>query len=89
MPVGVPFSRFGAFQRRMSKSASDPKRTLHPFNQPRALEEGLQRGARALTWPLSGSFYATRFIPGGCHVPSPGGRIEGGSVFGQYSRNTK
>jgi hypothetical protein len=28
-------------------------------------------------------FYETRFTPGGCHVPSPGGRIEGASVFGQ------
>jgi hypothetical protein len=28
-------------------------------------------------------FYETRFIPGGCHVPSPGGKIDGGSVFGQ------
>lgn len=29
------------------------------------------------------AFYETRFTPGGCHVPLPGGRIEGGSVFGQ------
>jgi hypothetical protein len=28
-------------------------------------------------------FYETRFMPGGCHVPSPTGRIEGGVVFGQ------
>jgi len=27
--------------------------------------------------------YETRLMPGGCQVPSPGGRIEGGSVFGQ------
>jgi hypothetical protein len=27
--------------------------------------------------------YETRFMPGGGHVPSPGGRIEGGAVFGQ------
>ena len=33
--------------------------------------------------PLSVSLYATRFMPGGCHVPSPGGKIEGASVFGQ------
>jgi hypothetical protein len=33
--------------------------------------------------PLSGSFYETRFTPDGCHVPSPGGKIEGASVFGQ------
>jgi hypothetical protein len=30
---------------------------------------------------LSVLFYATSFMPGGCHVPSPGGKIEGGSVF--------
>ena len=28
-------------------------------------------------------FYETRFIPGGCHVPSPAGRTDGGVVFGQ------
>jgi hypothetical protein len=50
-------------------------------------DEVLQR--TALSWPLSGSFYAARFIPGGFQVPSPGGRIEGGSVFGQYSRITR
>ena len=27
--------------------------------------------------------YFTATIPGGFHVPSPGGRIEGGSGFGQ------
>jgi hypothetical protein len=30
-----------------------------------------------------GRVYETRFTPGGCHVPSPAGRIEGGVVFGQ------
>jgi len=52
-------------------------------------DEVLQRTARALRWPLSGSFYAARFTPGGFQVPSPGGRIEGGSVLGQYSRITR
>jgi hypothetical protein len=33
--------------------------------------------------------YEFRFKPGGCHVPLPIGRIEGGSLFGQYSRITK
>ena len=32
--------------------------------------------------------YGATCIAGGCHVPSPGGRMEGGSVFGQYSRIT-
>ena len=27
--------------------------------------------------------YFTFTTPGGCQVPSPGGRIDGGSVFGQ------
>ncbi|KFC65814.1 hypothetical protein FG93_04630 [Bosea sp. LC85] len=27
--------------------------------------------------------YDTRLIPGGCHVPSPAGRIDGGVGFGQ------
>jgi len=34
-------------------------------------------------------FSSTQFsftIPGGCHVPSPGGKIEGGVSFGQYRR---
>lgn len=35
------------------------------------------------------SFYETRFTPGGCHVPSPAGRIDGGVVFGQYRRITR
>ena len=29
------------------------------------------------------------FTAGGCHVPSPGGRIEGASVFGEYRRITR
>jgi hypothetical protein len=32
------------------------------------------------------SFYETCFTPGGCHDPSPGGRMDGASVFGQYRR---
>jgi hypothetical protein len=28
-------------------------------------------------------------MPGGCHVPSPAGRIDGASVFGQYKRIIK
>jgi hypothetical protein len=32
---------------------------------------------------FSVTFYVTRFTPGGCHVPSPTGRIEGGVDFGQ------
>lgn len=32
--------------------------------------------------PVPGGYF-TVTIPGGCHVPVPGGRIEGGSVFGQ------
>jgi hypothetical protein len=31
------------------------------------------------------SVHFTFTIPGGFHVPSPGGRMEGGSVFGQLS----
>ena len=34
-----------------------------------------------------GHFTVTR--AGGCQVPSPGGRIEGGVVFGQYRRMTR
>ena len=30
-----------------------------------------------------------RWIPGGDHVPSPGGRTDGGSVLGQYRRMTR
>jgi len=30
--------------------------------------------------------YETRLKPGGLHVPSPAGRIDGDVVFGQYSR---
>jgi hypothetical protein len=57
---------------------------LHPFNQPAHWQWGSPpRGARAFSWPLSVSLYAIRFMPGGCHVPSPGGKIEGASVFGQ------
>jgi hypothetical protein len=59
-----------------------PKATWH-LSAGRTGDEVLQRTAHSLRWPLSGSFYAARFIPGGFQVPSPGGRIEGGSVFGQ------
>jgi hypothetical protein len=40
---------------------------------------------RALRYPGSiwSKCHQTRLIPGGCHVPLPGGRIEGASVFGQ------
>jgi hypothetical protein len=33
--------------------------------------------------------YCATLIPGGCHVPWPAGRMEGASVFGQYSRITR
>ena len=47
-------------------------------------EEGLDLAVEAHhVTPLSVWFYETCFIPGGCHVPLPIGRIEGGSVFGQ------
>jgi hypothetical protein len=35
------------------------------------------------------SRYCATITAGGFHVPSPGGRIEGGSVFGQYKRITR
>lgn len=34
-------------------------------------------------------FYDTFFTLGGCHVPWPAGRIDGGVGFGQYSRITR
>jgi hypothetical protein len=34
-------------------------------------------------------FYEARFTGAGCQVPLPTGRIEGGSVFGQYNRIAK
>jgi hypothetical protein len=34
------------------------------------------------SFPCSAA-HQTRFTPGGFHVPSPGGRIDGGSDFGQ------
>jgi hypothetical protein len=34
-------------------------------------------------------FCFANWIPGGFQVPSPGGRMEGGSVFGQYRRMTR
>src|SRR5579863_176528 len=55
----------------------DPEATLHPFNQPRALAMRFSSAPLVPRWPLVISFYATRFMPGGCHVPSPGGKIEG------------
>jgi hypothetical protein len=33
--------------------------------------------------------YFTSATPGGFQVPAPGGGMEGGSAFGQYSRITK
>ena len=33
--------------------------------------------------------YFVATIPGGFHVPSPGGKIEGGVSFGQYRRITR
>src|SRR5262245_4565211 len=37
---------------------------------------------------LTLGYFAAAAIAGGFQVPSPGGRIEGGSVLGQYSRMT-
>lgn len=31
----------------------------------------------------------TRLMPGGCQVPSPAGRMDGASFFGQYRRITR
>ena len=44
-----------------------------------------QNGQLILSGPVAGlsHFYAACFNPGGCHVPSPAGRIDGGVVFGQ------
>lgn len=39
------------------------------------------------THPLTSQFACT--MAGGCQLPSPGGRIEGGSAFGQYRRITR
>jgi hypothetical protein len=62
---------------------------IAPFNQPGALAMRFFSALFvACRRRLSVWFYETRFMPGGFHVPSLGGRIEGGSVFGQYSRNT-
>jgi hypothetical protein len=33
--------------------------------------------------------YFAATMPGGFHVPSPGGRIDGGVSFGQYRRITR
>jgi hypothetical protein len=33
--------------------------------------------------------YFDAAIPGGCHVPDPGGKIEGGVSLGQYRRITR
>jgi hypothetical protein len=33
--------------------------------------------------PAPGFSHDAAVIPGGCQVPSPGGRIDGGSFFGQ------
>lgn len=67
-----------------------PKATLHPFRQPRALAMKFTSAVLVLAGgALSRSSYATRFMPGGCHVPSPGGKIEGASVLGQYRRITR
>ena len=41
-------------------------------------EDIASRGSRG-----PGGGYETRFTPGGCHIPSPAGRIDGGVVFGQ------
>jgi hypothetical protein len=30
--------------------------------------------------------YFATLITGGCQVPSPGGKTDGGAVFGQYKR---
>jgi len=35
------------------------------------------------------SDYCASVTAGGCHVPSPGGRIDGGVSFGQYRRSTR
>ena len=50
---------------------------------------GQTLSARTVSLADFGVALRTRLIPGGCQVLSPAGRIEGGSVFGEYSRNTR
>jgi len=51
----------------------------------RKLDLGAVRSAYdpKATLRACGCFYVTRLTSGGCQVPSPTGRIEGGSTFGQ------
>ena len=44
--------------------------------------------ARPWADALQSDGYCATWITGGCQVPAPGGKIEGGSVFGQYNRMT-
>src|SRR5207249_9184746 len=49
----------------------------------RFVGDGSFRQRRRWSTVLGTCYYFTFTMPGGFQVPSPGGRIEGGSVFGQ------
>jgi hypothetical protein len=53
--------------------------SVDPFNG-----DGVQKSPAT---QLTQNYFATS-MAGGCHFPSPAGRIDGGSVFGQYNRIT-
>ncbi len=48
-----------------------------------------QKPGQAIPSRLDALSYCATCIAGGCQVPEPGGRMEGGSVFGQYRRITR
>jgi hypothetical protein len=50
---------------------------------------GQRRLTKAVRWIRSLAGHVALTICGGLHVPLPGGRMEGVSVFGQYRRITK
>jgi hypothetical protein len=85
---------FHRVQARRARSDSPTANRLDPvglmgFRRCRAepdVDAALTRQRRGVGTSV---FYETRFTPGGCHVPSPAGSIEGASLFGQYNRKTR
>ncbi len=65
-------------------SRTNPEARLGPRHQTVSASMNFRNGGGR--WH---SYVPTRFTSGGFHVPEPGGKIDGGSAFGQYRRITR
>ena len=82
MLVGLDLAHYVEAELRILVRPGDLYRNLGPRLLP--LEQRIEPIGRD---EIAHVYWAT-WMAGGCHVPPPGGKIEGASVFGQYNRMT-